>query len=304
MSTQQLTNDVEAMANMEALSKLLRPRFKFVAYLAVLSLIVSAPATHVWSQEQTDKERAEATLKLANEKAAELELRLADDRRTKLTLHPSSLLRWSNPVTTALYGEVFLWTAKGRPQAIASMHKFFQPERRHMTGEFHSLALEPINGLQQQRPFWNTKDAGIAFKKLANAPAVAPVAPQRLAQMRRLARQFSAEASARDEVDNRERLRLLPKQIYRYDSTSSALLDGAIFTFVQGTNPEVLLLLEARRVGDEHTWQYALVRFNSVAMRAYHGDQLVWSVPQVAPPWQDVRDPNKVYFVPKLDDGE
>ena len=275
-----------------------------VACAAILTATLTAFTSHVGAEEQVDKERAEATLKLAREKAAQIELRLADDRNTLLKLQPHSLLRWSNPVTTALYGEVFVWTGYGRPQVIASMHKFFQPDRQHMTGEFHSLALTPIVGLQESKAFWNTQGPGVAFRKLADASGVSRVAPQRLTQMRALARGFSAEVSARNEPNDREKLRLLPKPIYRYESESSEVLDGAIFTFVQGTNPEVLLLIEARQVGDKHEWQYALVRFNSVAMRAFRGGQQVWSVPQVAPPWQDVRDPSKAYFVPVLDRGE
>lgn len=275
--------------------------------LALAAVFVTAPAltsvTQIYAQDQIDKERAEETLKLATEKATEFDFYLGNDRKQKLTLHPRSVLRWSNPVSTALYGEVFVWTAAGRPEIIASMHKFFQSTRRHMTGEFHSLARGPIFGLQNEQEFWVPQEAGVSLALLPEAPPVARAAPQRLLQMRTLARGFSAETSARDEPENREQLRLLPKPIYRYESTNPTLLDGAIFAFVQGTNPEVLLLLEARQVGNEHVWQHALARFNSVALRASYDGQQVWSVPQVAPPWENVRDPRKAYFVPLLDPG-
>jgi hypothetical protein len=275
-----------------------------VLIIGVLAALTSPVFAQVATpNEQSDKERAELTLKIATEKAAAFDFYLGSDRTKKLTLHPRSVLRWSNPVSTALYGEVFLWTADGRPEIIASIHKFFQPDRRHMTGEFHSLSLGLIVGRQGAREVWTPQEAGVTFAMLPGAPTVARAAPQRLSQMRSLAREFSAESSARNEPEVRERLRLLPKPMYRYQVSKAAMLDGAIFAFAQGTNPEVLLLLEAREVGDKHAWQYALVRFNSVAMRAFRNERQVWNVPQIAPPWQDIRDPRKAYFVQVLDEG-
>ena len=46
-----------------------------------------------------------------------------------------------------------------------------------------------------------------------------------------LARQFSAHFVDAD--DTRWELRLLPKPVYRYESTNPALLDGGMFAFVQ-----------------------------------------------------------------------
>jgi hypothetical protein len=273
-----------------------------LGYSSIASLLFSCVSSAF--AQADDKERAEIVLKLATERASHLELYLGEDRKTEMTLQPKSVLRWSNPVSTALYGEVFVWTINGRPQAIASMHKFFQPNRRHMSGEFHSLALGGINARQDERPFWVCQEPGITLKPLAGNTSVGNTAPQRLRQMRAFARGFSAEVSARNELDKREKLRLLPNPIYRYESTDPALLDGAVFAFVQGTNPEVLLLLEARQSGAEHQWQYALARFNSVAMRASYQQEQVWTVPQVAPPWSNVHDPRKPYFVSILDRGE
>ncbi|MAG94065.1 MAG: hypothetical protein CMJ48_09980 [Planctomycetaceae bacterium] len=54
-------------------------------------------------------------------------------------------------------------------------------------------------------------------------------------------------------------LRRLSQPIYRYESDNANLLDGAMFAFVQGTDPEVFLLLEARSKGNNHQWEFALV---------------------------------------------
>ncbi|MBC8354337.1 MAG: hypothetical protein H8E66_20270 [Planctomycetes bacterium] len=73
---------------------------------------------------------------------------------------------------------------------------------------------------------------------------------------------------------------------------------------VQGTNPEVMLQLETRQAGASHQWHYALARFNSVAVRASYQQHEVWSVPQAATPWENLKDPSKPYFVSICDRGE
>jgi hypothetical protein len=42
------------------------------------------------------------------------------------------------------------------------------------------------------------------------------------------------------------------------------VLDGAVFAFVQGTDPETLLMVEARKTGDAWQRQFAFARMNSV----------------------------------------
>ena len=42
-------------------------------------------------------------------------------------------------------------------------------------------------------------------------------------------------------------MRLLAQPIYRYENTKGDLIDGGLFVFVLGTDPEAFLLIEARR---------------------------------------------------------
>ena len=44
-----------------------------------------------------------------------------------LTLQPDPVLNWSNPVMGPIYGEVFVWTEDGRPEAVASIYRFYSP---------------------------------------------------------------------------------------------------------------------------------------------------------------------------------
>lgn len=87
-----------------------------------------------------------------------------------------------------------------------------------------------------------------------------------------------------------------PRQpLYRYEEPKGDLLDGALFTFVQGTDPQVLLLIEARRDDSgKASWQYALARLNGITLRAFYNDRKVWEAPEL--PWEVIHDRSQPYF--------
>ena len=75
-------------------------------------------------------------------------------------------------------------------------------------------------------------------------------------------------------------MRLLPQPLYRYEISdeNSPVVDGAVFTFVwtAGTDPEVLIAVEARRTDQGIRWYYAPARFtNREAWIQYQGKE-VW----------------------------
>lgn len=76
---------------------------------------------------------------------------------------------------------------------------------------------------------------------------------------------------------------------------SGLVLDGALFVFVEGTDPEVFLLLEARAgASDEQRLVYGLARMNSVRLRVLKGTNVLWEAPALK--MRDVHDrPDKPY---------
>ena len=89
---------------------------------------------------------------------------------------------------------------------------------------------------------------------------------------------------------------MLPQPIYRYEQTTGSLLDGALFAFVQATDPEILLALEARRDDSgKLLWQYGLARLNSMGLRAFYNDREIWTAAEL--PWSVVRDRSQPYFM-------
>lgn len=206
--------------------------------------------------------------------AAEYVVRLESRPREKLALDKEPALRWSNPARTGEDGALFFWTLNGRPELIGTLFTYRLNDKIHRKHEFHSLATGPLTAEFRGTDVWTPRTAGVTFEQLPGAPEVAATPRQRLTQMKALARDFSA--SMRDADNELYELRLLTQPLIRYEPKDRDLLDGALFAFSLGTDPEGLLLLEARAAGDGHVWQFALARFHYIELQARYKDKEVW----------------------------
>jgi hypothetical protein len=221
-----------------------------------------------------DKARAAEFLELA--KAEATAYKLEDANGDRLTLQPEPILTWSNPVVGSIQGDVFVWTSKGRPEVVASFYKWYAPFT-HRTNEFVSLASGSVAATREGDKVWAPSKAGVESKPIPEAPIPAKNPAQRLRQIRALALEFSANETDRKGVERE--IRLLPQPIYRYENTQGDLIDGALFAFALGTDPEALLMIEARMVEGNPRWHYSLARMNSIAMKASYKGREVWNLP-------------------------
>lgn len=210
-----------------------------------------------------------------------------------LTLQPEPILKWSNPVVGSIYGDVFIWTDHGRPEAVASIYRFYTPPV-HRANEFHSLALGPLSAARNGSVVWTPSRPGLEFKPIPDAAVPADSASARLRQLRALAQEFTGRQTTREGVDRD--MRLLAQPIYRYENTKGDLIDGGLFVFVVGTDPEVFLLIEASKPASGGTqWRFATTRMNNVNLRINHRGREVWTAPEL--PWPQVYDSTQPYAV-------
>ena len=72
-------------------------------------------------------------------------------------------------------------------------------------------------------------------------------------------------------------LRLLPQPAYRY-AEEGKIVDGAVFIFAHGTNPECCVLLEAYQDGKGSRYRYAVAPMSIYKLEARYKDAPVWSV--------------------------
>jgi hypothetical protein len=176
-----------------------------------------------------------------------------------------------------------VWPHNGRPVAMASIF----PWQGDMVHEFDSLSRgSKLTAREQGRVIWSPATAGVEFSGVPNAPKPAATPAERLRQMKAIAERFKATMTgwAADNSD-REELRLLPRPLYRYDLTGAKtpeppLIDGGLFAYVQGTDPEAVLILEAVGTPGQADWQYALVRATSGGLEVRLSDRVVWTTPK------------------------
>jgi hypothetical protein len=249
------------------------------------------------SVEKTEVARATEAAAVAKKAAEAYQVTTAETGKTALQLEPEPLLRWSNPVLGSFHGSVFLWTDKGKPAVVASIYKKYVPLPHHLGIEFHSLTEGPATAERDGTSDWSSDRGGVKFQPVPGAPAPAGTPAGRLRQLRAIAAEFSAAKSDRKAVGRS--LRLLTQPVYRYENTASG---GALFAFVEGTDPEVFLLIEAKAGDKGPAWHYALARMNSIAFHVVHRGQEVWSAPVI--PWAQARNPHEPYTLLIFRPGE
>jgi hypothetical protein len=225
---------------------------------------------------------AKKMLPIYRKEVAEYSLAVESAPKKELELKTDPILEWSNPIRARVQqGVIFLWLRDGRPAALGCI--FSVPDNklpgRSIYHEFHALDREKLlvsrpDALNEWKP-----QAGLARKELPDAEAPAATRRARLVQMRRLAREFTGYEISRGSTGERGELRLLPAPLYRYPEAENAVVDGALFAFVStvGTDPEVLLLIEAHKEGGKTRWEYACGRFSNWDLYVQHKGKEVWS---------------------------
>lgn len=195
-----------------------------------------------------------------------------DGDKSDVTLIEEPVLRWGNGIRGATNGGTFLWTAKGVPVATCCI---WWSDPRTICLTFGSLTEKAIQAEKRGRTIWHSTKPGLEYRDVPDAPAVARSAATRLTQLRNIAREFRAVLVYGDQ--GTEDLRLLPQPLYRYASDDSAIKDGAVFAFATGTDPELILQIEAVGDDDALRWRYAATRRTSGVLRLSHKDNVVWS---------------------------
>jgi hypothetical protein len=197
---------------------------------------------------------------------------------TTLDTPKESVLRWTNPSAGRVYGNTYVWLQQGRPVAASCLFRYFDPYRS-FNGELVALAGTSIVARRDGKVVWQPKDEW-KWHPVPGAVAPAATAAQRLVQMRALAGEFAVEILdtrnlAKGEEQNP---RLLPKPLYCYDAERTKPLDGALFAFVQGTDPELLLLLKCDTAAAKPEWRFGVGRMNRYRIRLKHKGETVWEV--------------------------
>lgn len=244
--------------------------------LLLLSIAGQTDASRLRPNSGFEKQQVKLWMRHYSEEASRLEF---NSNGQQLTIKKEPVIRWSNPVVGngSTHGACFVWTRDGRAEVFGTIFSYIpsrNPDktRRTVAHEFHSLSRQALAATRNGELFWHPDVQGIAPAPIPGAPPPAKTAAARLVQIRRLAREFTATSADGDEERT---LRLLTTPLYRNAETPQ-VLDGALFSFSTGTDPEILLLIEAV-TGTSPLWHYSIARFSHLTLRVRYNGQQVWS---------------------------
>jgi len=211
-----------------------------------------------------------------------------------VALRAEPLLRFNDPTRNTSDASLWAWGETGRPLAVVALE--VDPRSDTNAGgvswslEFISLTPESLKfqeeyGLSaidtpKTKQFlgggihWAPVKPGVTFREIPGAPAPAQTPRIRLAQMKDLSTRFAAtEHPGRTTI-----LRLMPHPIDRYADPAKGQVDGTIFVFANGTNPEVMVLIEAQGPSaDKASWRFAVARLTVAPFEVTFDRREVWT---------------------------
>ncbi len=250
--------------------------------IAVLMLAAGQP-------EPDEKAQSAARLNYMQETAASIQIHVEETEGTDLELQSQPVTRWDNHRSFIHDAATFVWLADHRPQVIGGMWI----KNGAAWFDLQSLSLQPLTATIGGTRRWSTVRPGISWQAIADVPPPAASRAARLRQIKQLAQGFSVHAvKTAPDYDEGSiwHLRMMPQPVYRY--TEEAAVDGAIFAFAQGTDPDAWLLLESREENGTGRWHFSIGRGCGWELHAKRGDLEVWSVPK-----RKLHDADEVYDI-------
>ncbi len=251
-----------------------------IVLLALQSGLVAQPPSESAAEGPSLNTSGAARLEKMRNVVAEFKVvELLANQRRPVRLVDTPLLRFNDGERFHVDGTLWVWGARGRPQVFSEVYL-----KQKAQGEviYHSLVSASPNKLRAESPAgvsWHPSEPGISLLDLPAAFAPAKEPAVRLRQMKTLVRRFQAWSVDRD--NRRVALRLLSRPVHRYADAGAGLTDGAVFAFVTGTNPEVMVLIEAVQSGaGVPSWQFAAVRRGNSAQYLSLDDSIVWQRPE------------------------
>ncbi|MEX2137878.1 MAG: hypothetical protein WD894_01365 [Pirellulales bacterium] len=185
------------------------------------------------------------------------------------------LLIFGDTVRLHENGTLWAFGKSGRPVAFIEL---FQGRGRAnwsqavtLTSQTHGVVMRTPNGTR-----WTPQKTQIDPALITASPAPAAKETVRLRQMKDLARRFTAHEFW-DPDNSRFELRLLVQPVHRYSDAKAGLHDGTAFILAHGTNPELVLLIEA--LGEKleaSRWHFSLARSSSAELHVELDGKEVW----------------------------
>jgi hypothetical protein len=225
-------------------------------------------------QAEESKEERAARLEVMKASLAKYDVHSLEQPKVPYRLQVEPVLRFTNPVGVTKDGAIFLWLGEdGRPEAAVQI---FLMRSGLWGSDFTTLSKGPLSAEKPQRINWRPK-RGIEYKPVPGAPKPATSPDQRLRQMKDLVEGFEVSDDFREK--GWQALRPMSKPFARFGKAGTSTVDGALFCYALGTDPEAFLMLEALDGKDGPAWNFAFAPQTIYALKASWKGAEVWNVP-------------------------
>lgn len=202
------------------------------------------------------------------------EIRVGEDEVESKRI-PEPVLVYNNPVSGTKIGILALFTRNGRPD-VMTQFSFSAPQS--VFNEFHNLCGDKVVMKRGEQTVWTPPETSTNWQTLETPEKPAATPQLRLVQMRRLAEKFTVEDNFGWDKKELNQLRLLTTPVHRYGQADEEVIDGAVFVYALGTDPEALLMLECAKGDSGLHWRYGFGPMSIYALKAKLGDTVVWEI--------------------------
>ncbi len=251
-----------------------------------IGLILAAMVGVTLSDEKADEAYRASQLNRMKSIAEKFEVEAALGAKPVMSkLMSNPLLKYNDSTRRNHESTLWLWTERELPSALMAV-EFYpnSPRGPRWLFEIVSLSNSKIGVARGGDWKWQAKQPGVIRKPVPGDLTPAEKPALRLAQARQIRQRFAAHE--KEGTDGRLELRALSTPLYRYADEQTGVIDGAVFAFANGTNPEVLLLLEAQRdaATKQAVWTYGFAQMTGAEVYASLDDREVWSQKEADPP--------------------
>jgi hypothetical protein len=271
-------------------------------YFAVALLFTAAPAQPPKADDKGEKvEKAtdadEQHRRDAEKVVAGIDLEmLVGDKWVKVKRVEKPLLYYGDPTRNNDRGSVWAWGEKGRPVAVVELYRGAN-NRTKWACAICNTSGGKVRANRSGAPWWRENTSASELKDIPSAPAAAAEGPARQRQLKQLAQKFTAHEFW-DPENSRYELRRLDRPLHTYRDEDAGILDGAMYSLANGTNPEILLFVEARRDptdATKATWRFTTGRLAHAELHLEYDGKEVFDAPRADR--ARLTGPDKPYWV-------
>jgi hypothetical protein len=219
---------------------------------------------------------------------------LVDEKWTKVKRIEQPILYYGDPTRENDRGSVWAWADKGRPVATLELFQNVN-DRTKWAYAVCNTSGGKLRASRDGAAWWRENESATELKDVPGAPPPAAEAAPRQRQSKLLAGKFTGHEFW-DPNNSRFELRRLEKPLYTYRDEGAGILDGALYALANGTNPEIMVFVEARanpKDGSKPVWKFAVGRSAHAELHLLFDDKEVYAAPR----GDQVSGPNKPYWL-------